>query len=231
MDDNSYYLEALLDSALGDFQDFNLDSSGQSNVDGGEEKKDKLSLPSGVQGLGNGLPDLISYNKKGKQKVSIESDVSVEPQKVRQQTREVVQEMDSTTDKVGGDDLTKEIMVDDLVKQIEELAGSQDMESIAETMMQQLLSKEILHGPIKEIGERYPKWLGDHKSGLSKEEYERYNHQYMIIKQLNVAYENDPGNFPKIVVLMQKMQECGQPPIDILQEFAPDMELTNLSLL
>jgi peroxin-19 len=48
------------------------------------------------------------------------------------------------------------------------------MESIVETMMQQFLSKEILAEPMKEIGERYPKWLEEHKASLSKEEYERY---------------------------------------------------------
>lgn len=105
------------------------------------------------------------------------------------------------------------------------------MESIVETMMQQLLSKEILHEPMKEIGERYPKWLEDHKASLSKEEYERYSQQYKLIKDLNIVYEHEPNNFNKIVELMQKMQECGQPPNDIVQELAPDFDLTNLAQL
>lgn len=97
--------------------------------------------------------------------------------------------------------------------------------------MQQLLSKEILHEPMKEIGERYPKWLEDHKASLSKEDYDRYLHQYELIKQLNEVYENDPSNFTKIVDLMQKMQECGQPPNDIVQELAPDFDLASLGQL
>ena len=105
------------------------------------------------------------------------------------------------------------------------------MESIVETMMQQLLSKEILHEPMKEIGERYPKWLEEHKASLSKEEYERYSQQYVLIKDLNIVYEREPDNFSKIVELMQKMQECGQPPNDIVQELAPDFDLTNLAQL
>lgn len=111
------------------------------------------------------------------------------------------------------------------------LSFTQDMESIVETMMQQLLSKDILHDPMKEIGERYPKWLEDHKASLTKEEYDRYFHQYELIKQLNEVYENDPGNFTKIVDLMQKMQECGQPPNDIVQELAPDFDLASLGQL
>lgn len=105
------------------------------------------------------------------------------------------------------------------------------MESIVETMMQQLLSKEILHEPMKEIGERYPKWLEDHKASLSREDYERYSRQYELIKQLNEVYDNDSSNFTKIVDLMQKMQECGQPPNDIVQELAPDFDITSLGQL
>lgn len=105
------------------------------------------------------------------------------------------------------------------------------MESIVETMMQQLLSKEILHEPMKEIAEKYPKWLKDHEAGLSKEEYECYSRQYQLIQDLNEVYENDPGNFTKIVELMQQMQGCGQPPSDIVRELAPDFDLANLGQL
>ncbi|GFS42591.1 peroxin 19-2 [Actinidia rufa] len=105
------------------------------------------------------------------------------------------------------------------------------MESIVETMMQQLLSKEILHEPMKEIGERYPKWLEEHKSKLSKDDHKRYSHQYKLIKDLIEVYETEPGNFNKVVELMQKMQECGQPPNDIVQELAPDFDLSSLGQL
>lgn len=107
----------------------------------------------------------------------------------------------------------------------------QDMESIVETMMQQLLSKEILYEPMKEIGERYPKWLEENKAKLTNEEYARYSQQYEFIKDLNQVYEAEPENFNKIVELMQKMQECGQPPNDIVQELAPDFDLSNLGQL
>ncbi|XP_043717395.1 peroxisome biogenesis protein 19-2-like [Telopea speciosissima] len=231
MADHSDDLDELLDSALDDFQNLNLNSSVQRSEDGGE----KPALTGGVQGLGVGLPDLRS-KKKGKQKVSKESHVSEALEKLREQTREAVRELESATgkagvDDLGVDDLGKDRMMEDFVKQFEELSGSQDMESIVETMMQQLLSKEILHEPMKEIAERYPKWLKDHASGLNKEEYDRYSRQYELIKGLNEVYEKDPGNFTKIVELMQKMQECGQPPNDIVHELAPDLDLTNLAQL
>ncbi|XP_011031879.1 PREDICTED: peroxisome biogenesis protein 19-2-like [Populus euphratica] len=230
-------LEQLLDSALDDFQNLNLAPASQRSRNGNGEnsnQKEKQaclpSLPTGVQGLGMGLPDLKS-KKKGKQKVSKESHVEEALDKLREQTREAVKGLESVTAASKPDDSSQDAFMDDWVKQFEELAGSQDMESIVETMMQQLLSKEILHEPMKEIGERYPKWLEEHKASLSKEDHERYSHQYELIKDLNDVYENDPSNHTKIFDLMQKMQECGQPPNDIVQELAPDIDFANLGQL
>ncbi|XP_057976711.1 peroxisome biogenesis protein 19-1-like [Malania oleifera] len=221
-------LDELLDSALDDFQNLELTSSAQRAEDVTEKKP---SMPCEVQGLGMGLPDLRS-KKKGKQKVSKESHVSEALDKLREQTRETVRGLESMTGaKAGEDDFGNDAILEDWVKQFEELAGSQDMESIVETMMQQLLSKEILHEPMKEIGDRYPKWLEKHRAGLSKEDYQRYSQQYKLIQGLNEVYENDPGNFTKIVELMQKMQDCGQPPNDIVQELGPGFDLASLGQL
>ncbi|KAG8382431.1 hypothetical protein BUALT_Bualt05G0076600 [Buddleja alternifolia] len=209
MADHSEELDQLLDSALDDFQNLNLTSSAQRGVDNsdisGESKQESLSTVStgNVQGLGMGLPDLKS-KKKGKQKVTPskqESHISEALDKLREETREAVKGLES------------------------------DMESIVETMMQQLLSKEILHEPMREIGERYPIWLEENKGKLGAEEYTRYSHQYELIKDLNHVYENEPDNFNKIVELMQKMQECGQPPNDIVQELAPDFDISSLGQL
>ncbi|KAL3610404.1 hypothetical protein D5086_001424 [Populus alba] len=229
-------LEQLLDSAVDDFQTLNLAPASQRSGDGNEENRKQKeeekgtclpSLPAGVQGLGMGLPDLKS-KKKGKKKVSKESHVEEALDKLREQTREAVKGLESVTAASKPDDSTKDAFTDDWVKQFEELAGSQDMESIVETMMQQLLSKEILYEPMKEIGERYPKWLEEHKASLNKEDHERYSHQYELIKDLNDVYDSDPSNYNKIFDLMQKMQECGQPPNDIVQELAPDIDFANL---
>ncbi|KAF5734899.1 Peroxisome biogenesis protein 19-2 [Tripterygium wilfordii] len=227
MANHSDDLDALLDSALDDFQTLNLANSQQrTEGDGAESIKESALLPKGVQGLGMGLPDLKS-KKKGKQKVSKDAHVAEALDKLREQTREAVKGVESVTS-AQLDDFPKDDMMEDWVKQFEELAGSQDVESMVETMMQQLLSKEILYEPMKEIGERYPKWLEECKTSLSKEEFERYSRQYELIKELNDVYDSDSGNFTKIVELMQKMQECGQPPSDIVRELAPDFDLASL---
>ncbi|XP_063943823.1 peroxisome biogenesis protein 19-2 isoform X2 [Daucus carota subsp. sativus] len=230
MADQSDDLDQLLDSALDDFQTLNLTSSAQRSGDGGNKEYSGTSMiGGGVQGLGMGLPDLKS-KKMGKQKVVKESHhVSEALDKLREQTRETVRGLESITAPMP--EFGNDAMMEDWVKQFEELAGSQDMDSIMETMMQQLLSKDVLQDPMKEIGERYPKWLEDHKATLTKEDYDRYFHQHELIKELNGVYETEPGNFNKIVELMQKMQECGQPPNDIVQELAPDFDISTLGQL
>ncbi|ESQ41748.1 hypothetical protein EUTSA_v10014511mg [Eutrema salsugineum] len=220
-------LDELLDSALDDFKDLNLTqrSGGGKKEDGG--KKETESLPSGVQGLGMGLPDMRS-KKKGKQKVAKEDHVAEALDKLREQTRETVKGLESLSSKQHQPPGSDDAMVEDWIKQFEDLTGSQDLESIVDTMMQQLLSKDILHEPMKEIGARYPKWLEEHESSLKKEEYERYSHQYELIKELNLVYENEPNNSTKIMEIMQKMQECGQPPSDIVQEMDPGFDFASL---
>ncbi|WOG90345.1 hypothetical protein DCAR_0209588 [Daucus carota subsp. sativus] len=231
MTDQSDELDQLLDSALDDFQNLNFASAAQRSGDkgGNKEKNGSVVSGSGVKGLGMGLPDLKA-KKMGKQKVSKESHhVSEALDKLREQTRETVKGLETITAPVP--DFGNDAMMQDFVKQFEELAGSQDMNSIMETMMQQLLSKDVLQDPMREIGGRYPKWLEDHKATLSTEEYERYSHQHELIKEINGVYETEPGNFNKIVELMQKMQECGQPPDDIMRELAPDFDISTIGQL
>ncbi|KVH95525.1 hypothetical protein Ccrd_002409 [Cynara cardunculus var. scolymus] len=97
-----------------------------SRGDGGNRAEGSC-LPSGIQGLGMSLPDLRS-KKKGKQKVaSKESHVSETLNKLRQQTRETVKGMESIAGpKPGGIDMFgDDAMMEDWVKQFEELAESQ----------------------------------------------------------------------------------------------------------
>lgn len=87
------------------------------------DKKESESLLGGVQGLGMGLPDMRS-KKKGKQKVAKEDHVAEALDKLREQTRETVKGLESLSSPKqlppGADDA----MVEDWIKQFEDLAGS-----------------------------------------------------------------------------------------------------------
>ena len=47
------------------------------------------------------------------------------------------------------------------------------MGSVVDGMMKQLLSKEFMYEPMKDICEKFPKWLAENKGKLSEEDYEK----------------------------------------------------------
>ncbi|KAL5208598.1 hypothetical protein ABZP36_033033 [Zizania latifolia] len=227
-------LDQLLDSALDDFTSLDLSavpkSSGEASASSSASGD---ARPVKGLGLGLGLPDPNAPRRRtAKQPPAAPpraAYASEALEKLTRETREAVRGLETATGAMAG--LDDDAMMEEFVKQFEEFAGAQDMESIVETMMQQLLSKEILYEPMKDIVEKYPKWLEDNKSKISKEEYKRYQNQLELMMKLNNVYENEPENMTKIFEIMQNMQECGQPPSDLVQEIAPDLDLSKLGQL
>ncbi|KAL4439713.1 hypothetical protein ABPG75_002714 [Micractinium tetrahymenae] len=99
-----------------------------------------------------------------------------------------------------------------------------EMSSLVDTIMHQLLSKEVLYQPMKDIGAKYPEWLEANKSKLSQEEYEQYRQQHGFIQRICAVYESSPSDFAQLIDLLQQMQQCGQPPQEIVDELAPGMQ-------
>lgn len=116
-------------------------------------------------------------------------------------------------------------VMEKLMKQFEEMGGNQDMQGLVDTMMRQLLSKDILYEPMKEIAEKYPPWIEAKRGTLSSEDLARFEQQLRHIRRLCSVFESAPDDFPSIISVMQEMQACGQPPPEIMRELAPGLEL------
>lgn len=95
------------------------------------------------------------------------------------------------------------------------------MNSLVDGLMQHLLSKDVLYEPMREIGEKYPAWLASHRNTLAPDELQRYEKQLGYIRQICALYETSPNDFSRLMALLQEMQDCGQPPEDIVKELAP----------
>lgn len=121
----------------------------------------------------------------------------------------------ATTDEETPDDM------DDMMKQFEKLGG----EDMVDGMMQQLLAKDLMYEPMKEVTLKFPKWLEDNKESLSEEDYNNRCNQYQGLQRLISAYETEPDNADKIFELMKEVQEFGLPPSDIVADIAPDLAL------
>lgn len=92
-------------------------------------------------------------------------------------------------------------------------------------MMQSLLSKEVLYPSMKDLVDKYPDWLKENKDKVDKADYERYMKQNELMNavctELETEQENDSEEvkrkrFETILELMQKMQDLGQPPTELV---------------
>lgn len=92
--------------------------------------------------------------------------------------------------------------------------------------MNQLLSKEVMYEPMKLICDEFPTWLAINQTKMDVETYERYGRMYQYYQQIVYVYESEPGNFQRLTELFEDMQDCGQPPADIIKKLAPELEFS-----
>ncbi|XP_030631126.1 peroxisomal biogenesis factor 19 [Chanos chanos] len=133
---------------------------------------------------------------------------------------------------------------EDLVKTLEGLGldegegGAEDgnILPIMQSIMQNLLSKDVLYPSLKEITEKYPEWLNANRQSLPPDQYRRYEEQHRIMGEICNQFEREgdgESNFENILELMQKLQDLGQPPKELAGEAPPglnfDMESLHLS--
>lgn len=103
--------------------------------------------------------------------------------------------------------------------------GSESFMPIMQNMMQSLLSAEVLLPSLKELVEKYPGWLSENSAKLSAEDNEKYNKQLVLMKEVVAELElekktdsTDTKNarFTKVLEKLQKMQDLGQPPAELV---------------
>lgn len=106
------------------------------------------------------------------------------------------------------------------------IGGDGDLsENLMDAMMEQLLSKELMYEPIKQVTNKFPSWLESNKDKLSNEEWNQRNKQYECFQKLVEAYEQENSTTEKLLEFMQRVQEYGQPPPEIINEIAPGLQL------
>lgn len=117
-----------------------------------------------------------------------------------------------------------ERMMEDMIAQFEALGEKEDYNEVIDGVMRQLLSKDLMYEPSKQICDRFPEWLALHKQNLSDAEYTNYGKQYQTFQKLLAVYDSEPDNFPRLMELMFDLQSYGQPPADIIKDLAPGLK-------
>ena len=117
-----------------------------------------------------------------------------------------------------------EEMMSSLMSDFEKMGNKNDSNIVVDNVMKQLLDKDLMYEPMREVCTRFPAYLAENKERLSQEEYTRYGKQYRYFQKIVHVYETEPGNFDRLMELMQDIQEYGQPPAEIIKELAPDLQ-------
>lgn len=112
-----------------------------------------------------------------------------------------------------------------MMSEFETMGGKDDFAQVTDGMMRQLLSKDIMYVPLRSIAERFPGWLAKHTNTITEDEYNNYGRMYQTFQKLVLTYEIEPDNFPRVLELFNDLQESGNPPVEIIKDLAPGLEL------
>jgi len=105
-------------------------------------------------------------------------------------------------------------------------------------LMGSLLSKDMMYPSLKEMCEKYPKWLKDNEGKVSDEDRERYQKQLGLMQEACKEYEAEKEDdseevvgqrFEKLIAIMQQMQMCGRPPEELIGSLPPGWALDQQS--
>jgi len=96
---------------------------------------------------------------------------------------------------------------------------SPELENMFEAVINQLMSKDLMYGPMKEACEKYPEWLQRNKdnSSISRDQYTKYQEQHRLLQQLVCVYERSPSDSSAVFSLMEQISQCGQPPSELVE--------------
>ncbi|KAF8271118.1 Pex19 protein [Lactarius quietus] len=112
-----------------------------------------------------------------------------------------------------------------------DLGDDETIQNFLEGMMGQLMGKDILYEPLKELNDKFPSYLASNADKLSPSDLARYRAQHTCASKIVATFEDskyrddDPKIAADIVALMTEMQEHGAPPAEIMGELPPGLEL------
>ena len=92
---------------------------------------------------------------------------------------------------------TAESMMEEMMSEFEELGEKKDYNEVVDGVMRQLLSKDLMYDPTKQICEKFPEWLSTHRRSLSEAEYNNYGKQYQSFQKILAVYDTEPDNYPR----------------------------------
>ncbi|KAL8874266.1 MAG: hypothetical protein Q9174_000386 [Haloplaca sp. 1 TL-2023] len=149
-----------------------------------------------------------------------------------------MQRMQSSGDKASAAATSSEGSDDILANMLKEFqsggsngaSGDEDFSKMLMTMMENLTNKDILYDPMKELHDKFPPWMLKNKASVKAADLRRYEQQQQIVADIvgkfeESTYSDDNTNDRQYIVeRMQKMQEAGSPPADLVGDMTGAQE-------
>lgn len=132
---------------------------------------------------------------------------------------------DSQAASTNDDDLEK------LLAEFGEGKTEDELNGLLDGMMSHLMSKDILYEPLKELSDKFPPYLEENKATLSELQYKQYTAQHASIAKMIAIFDDpsysdsDSSQNAAVVSLMTEMQSYGSPPVEIMGELPPGLDL------
>jgi peroxin-19 len=77
--------------------------------------------------------------------------------------------------------------------------------AMMEAFLKDVLSKDVLYEPFRDMRNMYPSWLAANRDKLPADEYARFEKQSALLVQICTAYETN-ASFDTIAVLMEQVK-------------------------
>ncbi len=92
--------------------------------------------------------------------------------------------------------------------------GDEDFSKILMGMMEQLTNKDILYEPMKELDDKYPKWMEENKNKVDKDDLKRYEEQKTLVREIVARFERkgySDGDASDREYIVERMQKVSPP--------------------
>jgi len=137
--------------------------------------------------------------------------------------QEAMEQVEGERVSTGADGLGLPDMSSEEMEQMKALLGNlgenKDFQGYLDKLLSQMMSKEVLQEPMKKIDEKYQEFFVA-EADMSTEEEAQYRQQHKFVEEILAEYEKEDSDTERVAQLMQDMQECGQPPPQIVKELA-----------
>lgn len=118
------------------------------------------------------------------------------------QNIQIQESVKETIDSIRSDKDQPVENVDDLLDNLNSLMDNVELDSLLSSVMDQIVSKELLFDPLKDLASKYPEFLLKSKNTLPEEEYKRFEEQFRIVNEIISIYDAGDDSV-KVLKLMQ----------------------------